>query len=227
LQFYLLYDTSQLFWEMYMSECALYLVSPPRLELKKFLPLLSEAFAAGAVKAFQLRLKEAEDKEVIAAAQEMIPLCRQHDIAFIINDRPDLVVQCDADGVHLGQEDMRVKEARTIIGPNRVIGVSCHASKDMAMRAAEDGADYVAFGAFFPTKSKPQEKVEKWGIPTPEIVEWWSTHTNVPCVAIGGMTPENCKPLVKAGADFIAAITSVWEHPKGAGAAVKEFKNKL
>ena len=206
-----------------MFECSLYLVSPPRFELEKFLPELDAAFAAGGVQSFQLRLKDADDKMVVEYAQAILPLCHKYEAAFIINDRADLAVQCNADGVHLGQEDMGVKAARAIVGPNRVIGVSCHASRDMGIHAAEDGADYVAFGAFYPTKSKPMEKVEKWGIPTPDIIEWWSTNTIIPCVAIGGMTPENCKPLVKAGADFIAAITSVWEHPKGAGAAVKEF----
>lgn len=210
-----------------MSDCSLYLVSPPCFEPSTFLPVLDAAFAAGGVQAFQLRLKQAEDKTIVEYAQAILPLCHKYDIAFIINDRADLAVQCNADGVHLGQEDMSVKEARKIVGPNRVIGVSCHASKDMAIHAAEDGADYVAFGAFFPTKSKPQEKVEKWGIPAPEIIEWWSTYTSIPCVAIGGMTPKNCKSLVKAGADFIAAITSVWEHPKGADVAVKEFSKQF
>ncbi len=210
-----------------MSGCNLYLISPPRFNLKDFLPAVDAAFATGGVKAFQLRMKEAEDKEIITAAEAIFPLCSKYDIAFILNDRADLAVKCNADGVHLGQEDMNIREARKIIGPNRVIGVSCHASKDMAMRAAEDSADYVAFGAFYPTKSKPKEKVEKWGVPTPEIIEWWSTYTTVPCVAVGGITPDNCAPLVKAGADFIAAITSVWEHPKGVAEAVKAFKSKL
>jgi thiamine-phosphate pyrophosphorylase len=97
----------------------------------------------------------------------------------------------------------------------------------MAIDAAEAGADYVAFGAFYPTKSKPQEKVDKWGVPSPDIIDWWSSNTVVPCVAIGGITPQNCAPLLKAGADFIAAITAVWEHPKGAGAAVAEFAEKM
>jgi thiamine-phosphate pyrophosphorylase len=210
-----------------MTDCALYLISPPRFELGKFLPAVNEAFAAGGVKAFQLRLKDAKDEEILLAAEQIAPLCHKYDVAFILNDRPDLALKINADGVHLGQEDMSVKEARKIMGPNRVIGVSCHASKDMGLQAGEEGADYVAFGAFYPTTSKPKEKVEKWGVPTPEIIKWWSTYTTIPCVAIGGLTAENCTPLVKAGADFIAAITAVWEHPKGAGAAVKEFRKKL
>lgn len=211
-----------------MSDCALYLVSPPSFVLHEFSQQLEQALAASPrVKAFQLRLKEADDAAIIEAATALKPLCRARDVAFILNDRADLTVQCDLDGVHLGQEDMGVEEARRILGPDRVIGVSCHASRHMAMEAAEQGADYVAFGAFFPTTSKPKEKVEKWGIPTPDLVEWWTQVTTVPCVAIGGMTPDNCKTLVNAGADFIAAITSVWNHPQGVTAAVKAFEAQL
>ncbi len=206
-----------------MSECSLYLISPTQIELPKFIPVMEEAFAAGGVKSFQLRLKNASDAEILAAAEKIAPICHQYEAAFIINDRADLVVQCAADGVHLGQEDMSVQDARKIIGGQRVVGVSCHASRDMAIDAAEASADYVAFGAFFPTKSKPQEKIDKWGVPTAEIVEIWSTYTTIPCVAIGGMTPQNCAPLVKAGADFIGVLSYVWEHPKGAGKAVEEF----
>jgi thiamine-phosphate pyrophosphorylase len=188
---------------------------------------LKEALAVGSVKAFQLRLKEASDEQILEAAEQLLPLCRAKDVAFILNDRADLAVKCGADGVHLGQEDMSPSEARAILGKDGVIGVSCHASRDMAIDAAEAGADYVAFGAFYPTKSKPQEKVDKWGVPSPDIIDWWSSNTVVPCVAIGGITPQNCAPLLKAGADFIAAITAVWEHPKGAGAAVAEFAEKM
>jgi len=207
---------------------SLYLVSPTHFVLAEFLPKLEEALAASdVVKSFQLRLKDAQDDDVIVAANAILPICRKYDVAFLINDRPDLVVKCDADGVHLGQDDMSVNDARKIVGANRIIGVSCHASKDMAFDACEQGADYVAFGAFFPTKSKPQEKVEKWGVPGIELVEFWSQYTNIPCVAIGGVNAENCKLLIDAGADFIAAITAVWEHPKGAGEAVKEFAKCL
>ena len=206
-----------------MSDCSLYLVSPPSISLADFLPQAEEAFAAGAVKSFQLRLKETGDAQILEAAREILPLCRQHDIAFILNDRVDLVAACGADGVHLGQEDMAPDAARKMLGSDSVIGVSCHASRDMAIEAAAAGADYVAFGAFYTTQSKPKEKLEKWGTPTPEILEFWSGATTIPCVAIGGITPKNCLPLIKAGADFIAVITSVWNHPQGAGAAVREF----
>jgi thiamine-phosphate pyrophosphorylase len=125
--------------------------------------------------------------------------------------------------MNLGHDDMAVTKARAILGPQAVIGVSCHASRDLAIEAAEAGADYVAFGAFYPTTSKPQEKIAKWGVPRLDILEWWSSCAILPCVAIGGITPQNCAPLVAAGADFLAAITSVWSHPKGPAAAVREF----
>jgi thiamine-phosphate pyrophosphorylase len=206
-----------------MSDCSLYLVSPPRIAASTFAVTLERALGVGGIKVFQLRLKEADDEQILEAAREILPVCRKHDVAFILNDRPDLALRSGADGVHLGQEDMTIAEARTIIGPDAVIGVSCHASRDMAIDAAEAGADYVAFGAFFPTTSKPKEKIEKWGVPTFDIIEWWSTNTVIPCVAIGGMTPDNCTPLVEAGADFIAVITSVWNHPQGPDAGVVAF----
>ncbi len=211
-----------------MNHCSLYLVSPPSFELNEFLVQLEQAFAASPlVKAFQLRLKNSSDEQIIEAANAILPLCRARGIAFIMNDRADLALACGMDGVHLGQEDMSVRDARKIVGDGMVIGVSCHASRHMAMEAAEAGADYVAFGAFYPTTSKPQEKVDKWGMPTPEIIDWWSEVTTIPCVAIGGITPKNAKPLVDAGADFVAAITSVWNHPQGAAAAIKAFEAQL
>jgi len=207
--------------------CRLYLISPPQISLPKFVDQVKDAFSGGDVGSFQLRLKNATDAEILKAAEALLPICQEHEAAFILNDRADLAVTCNADGVHLGQEDMPIKEARKIVGPYRVIGVSAHASKHLAMEAGEQGADYVAFGAFYPTTSKPKEKQEKWGTPTPEILEWWQAFMVLPCVAIGGMTPANCTREVKAGADFIAAITHVWNHKKSPGAAVKEFNDAI
>lgn len=224
----------------------LYLISPPSIDLPKFANALKAAFDGGDVGAFQLRLKDASDNAVLKAAETLVPICRAHEAAFIMNDRPDLAAQCGADGVHLGQDDLSsyrrtpvssknkepdpgfrrddaIKNIRAIIGNDMVIGVSCHDSRHLAMVAGEDGADYVAFGAFYPTKSKSAEKLAKYGVPTPELVRWWNENTVLPCVAIGGMTPANCVPLVRAGADFIAAITAVWEHPEGPKKAVEEF----
>ena len=180
--------------------------------------------------AFQLRLKEADDATIKQAIKELMPVCRAHQVIFIINDRPDLCAQFDCDGVHVGQEDLEktsIAAIRKTIGEKAAVGVTCHASRHLAMEAAEAGADYVAFGAFYETTSKPKEKLEKWGTPTPDILEWWSTYTTIPCVAIGGITPENCTPLASAGADFIAVITAVWNHPQGAAAGVKAFADVM
>lgn len=211
----------------------LYLISPPSISLDAFATDLEKALEAAPknfVGSFQLRLKDAPEDATIAAAKKLIPICHAHDVAFILNDRPDLVAPLGADGVHLGQEDLKqwpLKKVRALLGEEPIIGVSCHASKHLAMEAGEQGADYVAFGAFYETTSKPMEKLLKWGTPTPDILEWWSTSTILPCVAIGGITPENCKPLVKAGADFIAVITAVWNHKDGAAAAIQQFAASL
>ncbi len=211
-----------------MSEkCRLYLVSPPQIALADFTNKLKDAFSGGDVASFQLRLKNASDDEIVKAAEILLPICHEHEAAFILNDRADLAVRCNADGVHLGQDDMPIKEARKIVGADRIIGMSAHASKHLAMEAGEQGADYVAFGAFYPTNSKPKEKIGKWGSPTPDILSWWQETMVLPCVAIGGITPANCTPLIKAGADFIAAITSIWSHEKGPGKAVEEFNEAI
>ncbi|MBN8542700.1 MAG: thiamine phosphate synthase [Alphaproteobacteria bacterium] len=207
--------------------CRLYLISPPTIELGAFAKTFESALNAGDVGAFQLRLKGASDKEIREAVRVLMPLCRAKGTAFILNDRVDLALELEVDGVHLGQEDMMAEEARRILGKERVIGVSCHDSSHLAMEAGDHGADYVAFGAFYPTTSKTPDKLAKYGTPKPDIIEWWSTYTLIPCVAIGGIQPQNCGPLVEAGADFVAAINAVWSHPKGAAEAVKEFNQAI
>lgn len=207
--------------------CRLYLISPPSLEPGAFANTLKEALAAGDVGAFQLRLKDASDEQIIAAAEKLIPICHANGTAFILNDRVDLVRKVGADGVHLGQDDMPMREARERLGEQAIIGISCHDSNHMAMEAGEAGADYVAFGAFYPTQSKSPEKLARYGTPTADIIRDWTTYTTVPCVAIGGLTPQNCVELVSAGADFIAAITAVWSHPNGAAHGVKDFNDAI
>lgn len=198
----------------------IYLISPPSIELESFKAQLKQAFDSGVVASFQLRLKNVPDSEILKAGEALIPLCREYDIPFILNDRVDLATQLKADGVHLGEEDEgkvkgKVTRARKVIGDDAVIGVSCYDSRDFAIIAADEGADYVSFGAFFPTKIK-QAKAQ----PSPDILKWWSEWTVVPCVAIGGITAENAKILVDNGADFLAVISYVWEHPQGPGAAL-------
>lgn len=208
----------------------LYAITPPKIDLARFIPQVEAAFAGGDIACLQLRLKEASDEEIIAAAKALIPICHAHEAAFILNDRADLAAKCGADGVHVGQEDLEknsLKRIRNLLGADAVIGVTCHASRHLAMEAGEQEADYVAFGAFYPTTSKPIEKLEKWGTPQPEVLEWWSESSTLPCVAIGGITPENLAPLVTAGADFIAAINGIWNHPQGAGAGVKAYNDAI
>ena len=216
------------------KSCRLYLISPPAIDLPVFAKQLEEAFRGGATPAqagaysnivgsFQLRLKNATDEEILQVAETLLPICHAHNAAFIMNDNPVLALACKADGVHVGQDDCSVKKARAIVGEDRVIGVSCHDSRHLAMEAGEQGADYVAFGAFHPTTSKSPEALAKYGTPTADILSWWQEFMVLPCVAIGGINPGNCGALVRAGADFIAVITAVWNHPDGPAKAVSEF----
>jgi len=204
------------------SACRLYLISPPVIELREFHGRLSEALDAGDVACFQLRLKDVSDDVIIGAAEMLMPLAQEHDVPFLINDRPDLAAKLDADGVHIGQSDASYEEARSLVGTDRIVGVTCHDSRHLAMIGAEKGADYVAFGAFFPTETKQASTSA-----SVDIIRWWQDVTVVQCVAIGGITPENCAPIVSAGADFLAVSASVWNHPDGPGAAIQEFRSTI
>lgn len=197
--------------------CRLYLVTPPVLDPVAFRDILAEALDAGDVGAVQLRLKLAEDDAIRRAIDLLRPVSQERGVAFLLNDRPDLAVAQGCDGAHVGQEDTPVREARRILGPDLTLGVSCHGSREMAMTGGEDGADYVAFGAFFPTGTKADAPVEA----APDILAWWTEMMELPSVAIGGITPANCAPLVQAGADFLAVVSAVWDHPEGPGGGVR------
>ena len=197
--------------------CRLYLITPPVLG-PHFAGILAAALAAADVACVQLRLKGAGDDEVVAAAAGLLEVCRPAGVSLVVNDRPDLALAGGADGVHIGQEDADIAEARSVVGADSIIGVTCHDSRHLGITAAQAGADYVAFGAFFPTSTKaPSARAGT------EILEWWSGLVEVPCVAIGGITPENCPPLVRAGADFLAVSSGVWEHAQGPVPAVAAF----
>lgn len=203
--------------------CLLYLISPPVLTvLDGFEDNLKSVLDPDFVACLQLRLKGVDDDQIRAAAARLLPICEQTETAFILNDRPDLAAELGCDGVHIGPDDMPYGEARQLMGPDAVIGVSCQTSRDLAMSVAADGADYVAFGAFFPTQTKEDTQTA-----TPDILEIWSQMTTVPSVAIGGITPENCAPLVEAGADFLATCSAVWGHPDGPEAAIRLFSERL
>ena len=198
----------------------LYLITPPALDPDRFANDLEDALAGGDVASLQLRLKDVEDDAVRRATQILRPIAQDRGVAFIMNDRPDLAAELDCDGVHVGEEDMPYAEARRLLGPDRIVGVTCGASRDRAVTAAEAGADYVAFGAFFPSATKAAKHHAN-----PELLRDWSETTVVPCCAIGGITQRNCEPLVEAGADFLAVISAIWLHPKGPRTAVREFND--
>jgi thiamine-phosphate pyrophosphorylase len=197
----------------------LYLITPPAFEPDHFAGELEQAFAGGDVACLQLRLKEVDDDAVRRATRILQPIAQARGVAFIMNDRPDLAAELNCDGVHVGEEDMPYAEARRLLGADKIVGVTCGDSKHRAVAAAEAGADYVAFGAFFPSMTKAGAKYRA----RPELLADWSETTVVPCCAIGGITQENCGPLVKAGADFLAVIGSIWSYPKGPRAAVANF----
>jgi thiamine-phosphate pyrophosphorylase len=199
----------------------LYLITPPAFDPDKFATELEEALAGGDVACLQLRLKEVDDDAVRRAAAVLQPIAQAHDVAFIMNDRPDLAAELGCDGVHVGEEDMPYAQARRLLGPERIVGVTCGNSRDRAIAAAEAGADYVAFGAFFPSMTKVGAKHRG----DPETLRDWSETTIVPCCAIGGITQQNCGPLVEAGADFLAVIGAIWSYPAGPRAAVADFND--
>jgi thiamine-phosphate pyrophosphorylase len=201
--------------------CRLYLISPPDIggdATAAFAEQVRAALDGGDVACLQLRLKDVDDDTIRRAADVLRPLVQDRDVAFIMNDRPDLAVATGSDGVHVGQDDSGYAEAREAVGADAIVGVTCHTSIDLAMTAGDQGADYVAFGAFFESATK-QRKFSA----DPAVLRQWQDMTVVPCVAIGGITVDNCRPIVEAGADFVAIAGGVWAYPNGPGAAVKAF----
>jgi thiamine-phosphate pyrophosphorylase len=201
------------------DSCRLYLITPPAIEKPfEWINTLEAALDAGDIACLQIRLKGLDDDAIARVVDVLRPPAQRRGVAVLLNDRPDLAFETGCDGVHVGQSDASYKEARQAVGPEGIVGVTCHDSRHLAMEAGEAGADYVAFGAFFPTETK--DAPTRAGI---EILEWWNGLFTIPCVAIGGITVENCRPLVSAGADFLAVSAGVWNHPQGPEAAVKEF----
>jgi len=170
----------------------------------------------------QLRLKDIDDDSVCRAVDALRPQAQRRGVAFLLNDRPDLAFETGCDGVHVGQSDTPYRDARAAVGPDRIVGVTCHDSRHLAMEAAEAGADYVAFGAFYATETK--DAPTRADI---ELLSWWTELMEVPVVAIGGITLHNARPLVEAGADFLAVSSGVWNHPEGPKVAVAGFGRLL
>lgn len=204
------------------SDCCLYLITPPRFERHTFAFLLSKTLDVGGIAYLQLRLKEADDDTIRRACETLHPIAQERDITFLLNDRPDLAREMNCDGVHIGQEDLSYVKARARVGNDAIIGVTCHDFGHLAIDAANAGANYVAFGAFYPTLTKKPKRSAK-----PAILNWWKGASTVPCVAIGGITVNNCRPLIKAGADFLAISSGIWNHPEGPAVAVSAFNRAL
>ncbi len=207
------------------KECHLYLITPPNLHLETFRVSLETILAAdnaGLIRVLQIRQKNLPSSELQNIALSLKPICTHHNVLLLINDSPAIAHATSCDGVHLGQKDPTYENARSIIGKNRIVGITCHNSIDLAVAASQKGADYVAFGAFFPTRTKKVEFVAK-----PQILRIWKNFSKIPSVAIGGITPENCHNLVKAGADFLAVVSSVWGHPDGPSTAISAFKKAI
>ena len=204
--------------------CRLYLITPPEVpDVAAFTRELEQALDGGDVASVQIRLKSrdgvaAPDGHILELGRHIIARAQDRGVAVLINDRPDLAAELGADGVHIGQQDMPYARARKLVGEGAIVGVTCHDSRHLAMEAGEAGADYVAFGAFYPTETKdPATRAEL------ELLTWWQEMMELPCVAIGGITTENARPLVEAGADFLAVSAGVWRAPGGPGEAVKAF----
>ena len=201
------------------ARARLYLITPPRIDdAKAFAALLAQCLDAGDVAAVQIRLKDASQDHLGEVVKAVLPVAHAMGVAVLLNDRPDLAAKFGCDGVHIGQSDGTLKDARRIMGPDAMIGVTCHDSRHLAMEAAEGGADYVAFGAFFPTQTKDAPIEAEL-----EVLSIWQESMTTPCVAIGGITLDNCTEVIEAGADFIAVSGGVWNHPDGAPAAVAAF----
>lgn len=205
------------------SVCELYLITPPQIEdLAAFASMLDEVLATGKVACLQLRLKNASDEVIKSSAEALMAVCHKYEVAFILNDRADLAAEVNADGVHIGQHDGDVRTVRTLLGHDKDIGVTCHDSTHLAYEAGEAGADYVAFGAFFPTSTKDTEFQ-----PELDILTTWDEVTEIPCVAIGGITVENCREVAQAGAHFVAVSSGVWDYKDGPVKAVEAFAKAL
>ena len=204
------------------ARCRLYLLTPTIIAsegmLSPFTQELKRALDAGDVACVQLRLKDVSDDVILRVGETLMPVVQQAGAAFLINDRADLAAKMGADGAHIGQDDMSFEEARAFLGEDKILGVTAHNSRHLAMEAADKGADYVAFGAFFPTATKEAKTSADV-----DLLRWWSEIFEVPCVAIGGITPQNARALVEAGADFLAVASSVWDCPEGAATAVRAF----
>lgn len=197
----------------------IYLITPPNIvNLASFVSNLEKILTACPVACLQIRLKNSPQTRITETAKALLPITQAHETALIINDSPSIAVEIGADGVHLGQSDMDIKSAQQMLSAGSIIGVTCHNSKDLAFKAGSDGAHYVAFGSFFDSKTKPDASPADL-----ELLTWWHETMEIPSVAIGGITVDNARQVIAAGADFIALSSGVWDYPDGPVQAVKRL----
>jgi thiamine-phosphate pyrophosphorylase len=204
------------------NETSIYLISPASIVLESFIPMLNDVLKTGHASVFQLRLKNISDHDYELAAREVVKCCHENKVMCLINDKPEIAAAVDADGVHLGKEDGSYQYARELLGDHKMIGISCYNSVDDAIKAAEDGANYVAFGAFYPTETK-----ENTVVASQETLRWWVENSTTACVAIGGINVGNVNPLVACGADFIAVVSAVWDHLEGPVAGIEALHRTM
>jgi thiamine-phosphate pyrophosphorylase len=191
----------------------LYGLTPDGLPREVLLERVAAALAGG-MRLLQYRAKQEERATRLATAAHLLDLCRRHGACLIVNDDPDLAVRVGADGVHLGRDDAPVREARRLMGSGAVIGVSCYADLERAVRLRAEGADYVAFGSFFASSVKPG------AVRAPvELLTAARARLDCPTVAIGGVTLDNAGMLLDAGASALAVITDLFAHPDVRGRA--------
>lgn len=200
----------------------IYLISPEEIDLDSFPHRLHLALKTGLVEVFQLRLKGYSDLEVKEISLILKEICHENNCLFILNDYSKIALEIGANGVHVGSDDGSIAELRKTAPKNFIIGASCYDSRHLAMKAAEEGADYISFGAFFKSQTKDSK-----GNPSIDIIKWSLELMNVPIVAIGGINDENCNELVNAGTDFISVISYVWAHPKGEVIALENLNKSL
>jgi len=198
----------------------IYLISPTNIKENNFYKELDLVLKTNKVKFFQLRLKKITTKNLIRISKKIKKITRKNKVKFLINDKPLIAKKIGADGCHIGQKDMDYNISRKILGKNKIIGVTCHNSKKLALKAKKHGANYVAFGSFF--KSQTKKTAFKANL---AILHWAKKKINMPIVAIGGINSSNYKKILSNGADFIACSNYVWNNKKlDPVSAIKKFK---
>ena len=198
----------------------IYLISPPKISGSKFYDTLNEIFKTNKIKYFQLRLKKTSVPNILRIAKKIKKIVIKHNVKFLVNDSPHVAEIVGADGCHIGQNDMDLKNSRIVLGKKKIIGVTCHNSKKLALKAKKFGASYVAFGSFF--KSSTKKSAFKANL---AILRWARKKINMPIVAIGGINSSNYKKILLNGADLVACSSYVWNNKKlDSVSAIRKFR---